>query len=334
MPQTFERNQVGKREDLLDNIYNIDAKSTPILSMVPKGKEIVNTTRRWQVDAYDNPNTDGVVDGADVTTYEDAAENRAELEGRVQRVWRTPKTSTMTRVSDVAGQGKGLEYAKAIVKKTVELKRDVEAVLGSDNESQDDNGTVPYKTRGLGKWTQATAQSHEPVPAAFLTPSASIDATALASLTPAIVNSVMESQSNQTGKEMTFAFVCGTKLKKRFTEMVGYVSTVSNFTAITRTERGNETAWQNNILSFTGDFGTYDLMMDRWLNYNNTTKTADSRRGYALDPAMLSLDFNQPWKHTPLPDLGGGKRGIVDCIFMLCVKNPLGLAKFAATADS
>jgi hypothetical protein len=116
--------------------------------------------------------------------------------------------------------------------------------------------------------------------------------------------------------------------------MVGYVATVSNYTAITRTERGTETAWTNNIQSFTGDFGTYDLILSRWLNYNNTTKVADARRGYALDSDMLSLDFNQPWRFQELPDLGGGRRGLIDVIMMLCVKNPLGLAKFAATADS
>jgi len=334
MPQTFERNQTGKREDLLDNIYNVDAKKTPLLSMIPKGKDLVNTTRRWQADAYAAPQTDGVIDGADVSEYEDAAANREELEGRVQRLWRTPKTSTMTRVTDVAGQGKAQEFAKAIVKKTAELKRDCECVLGSDNESQDDSGSVPYKTRGLGKWIQATAQSHEPVPSAFRTPSASIDTTALASLTPALVNTVMQSQADQTGSEMTYALVCGTSLKKTFTNMVGYVATVSNYTAITRTERGTETAWTNNIQSFTGDFGTYDLILSRWLNYNNTTKVADARRGYALDSDMLSLDFNQPWRFQELPDLGGGRRGLIDVIMMLCVKNPLGLAKFAATADS
>jgi hypothetical protein len=334
MPQTFERNQTGKREDLLDNIYNVDAKKTPLLSMSPKGKDLVNTTRRWQADAYAAPQTDGVIDGADVSEYEDAAANREELEGRVQRLWRTPKTSTMTRVTDVAGQGKAQEFAKAIVKKTAELKRDCECVLGSDNESQDDSGSVPYKTRGLGKWIQNSAQTHEPVPSAFRTPSASIDTTALASLTPALVNTVMQSQADQTGSEMTYALVCGTSLKKTFTNMVGYVATVSNFTAITRTERGTETAWTNNIQSFTGDFGTYDLILSRWLNYNNTTKVADARRGYALDSDMLSLDFNQPWRFQELPDLGGGRRGLIDVIMMLCVKNPLGLAKFAATADS
>ena len=46
----------------------------------------------------------------------------------------------------------------------------LEAAIGSDNEMQADNGSVPYLFRGLGKWIQATAQSVNPVPALFLTP--------------------------------------------------------------------------------------------------------------------------------------------------------------------
>jgi hypothetical protein len=333
MPATFERTQVGRREDLADAIYNIDAKDYPLLSAIPKGKKLVRTRFDWQVDAYAAPNTDGVVDGADVSTYEDAAENRAVLYGQVQKVRRTPMVTEMAEdVSDVAGVTS--EMANAIKKKTIECKRDVEAVLGSDNESQTDNGTVPYKTRGLGKWIQATAQSHLPVDADFRTPSASIDTTALASVTREVVNNVMKSQYAQTGSRKTYMLVCGTSLKARFTAMVGYQPTVSNFTAILRSNRGTETAYQDNIESFTGDFGTYDLVLSNWLNWNNSTQVADARRGYALDMSMLELRMNKDWQYKALPDLDGGPRGVIKAIFGLCVRNPLGLAKFAASADS
>jgi len=333
MPATFERTQVGRREDLADSIYNIDAKDTPLLSALPKGKKLVRTRFDWQVDAYDAPNTDGVVDGADVSTYEDAAENRAMLYAQVQKVRRTPMVTEMAQdVSDVAGVVS--EMAAAIAKKTVECKRDVEAVLGSDNESQADNGTVPYKTRGLGKWIQATAQSHLPVDADFLTPSASIDTTALASVTKETMNNVMKSQYSQTGKRQTYMLLCGTSLKARVTTMVGYQPTVANFTAILRSNRGDSMKYQENIESLEGDFGTYDLVLSNWLNYNNSTKVADARRGYALDMTMMELRMNKQWSYKALPDLDGGPRGVISAIFGLCVKNPKGLAKFAATADS
>jgi hypothetical protein len=331
MPATFERTQVGRREDLADAIYNIDAKDYPLLSAIPKGKAAVKTRFDWQADSYATPSTDGVVDGADVSTYEDAAENRGLLSNYVQKVRRTPMVTEMAQdVSDVAGLAS--EMAGAIAKKTIECKRDVEATLGSDNEAQADNGTVPYKTRGLGKWALSTAQAVLPVPAAFRTPSASIDATALASVTRAVVNNVMKSQYAQTGKRGTYMLVCGTSLKARFTEMVGYQPTVASNTAILQTNRGTGTKWQDTIESFTGDFGTYDLVLSNWLGFS--AGAADARRGYAIDPSMLELKFNKQWAYKALPDLDGGPRGVISAIFGLAVKNPLGLAKFAATADS
>lgn len=331
MPATFERTQPGRREDLADAIYNTDAKDYPLLSAIPKGKKLVRTRFDWQVDAYDSPNTDGVVDGQDVSTYEDAAENRATLYGMVQKVRRTPMVTEMAEdVSDVAGVTS--EMANAIKKKTIECKRDVEATLGSDNASQADNGTVPYKTRGLGEWIKATAQSHLPVDSDFLTPSASIDTTATGSLTKAIINAVMASQYAQTGKRMTHMFVCGTTLKSAFTTLVGYQPTVSNFTAVLRTNRGEGKAYADTIESFEGDFGRYDLVLSNWLGFNNTTKAANAYRGYALDMDMLELRFNKQWQYKALPDLDGGPRGVIKAIFGLCVKNPKGLAKFAASS--
>lgn len=332
MPATFERTQVGRREDLSSVIANIDAKDYPLTSSIPVGTKLVRTRFDWQMDSYSSPNTDGVVDGTDASTYEDAAENRAMAYGMVQKVWRTPMVTEFAEdVSDVAGVTS--EMANAIKKKTVECKRDVECVLGSDNESQADNGTVPYKTRGLGKWIQATAQTHLPVDSDFLTPSAQIDTTATGSLTKALVNAVMKSQYEQTGSRKTYSFVCGTTLKSAFTTLVGYQPTVSNFTAVLQTSRSdNAPAYRDTIESFTGDFGTYDLILSNLLGFNNSTKAANTFRGYALDMSMLELRYNKKWNFRALPDMGGGPRGIISAIFGLCVKNPKGLAKFAASS--
>jgi hypothetical protein len=331
MAQTFARAQVGVREDLSDRIYNIDARDTPILSACPKGKALVNVAFDWQVDSYAAPSTAGVVDGTDVSSTEDAAENRARLKGYCQHIRRTPKVSNMTEIQDVAGQGVGQEYAKAVLKKTVELKRAVECVLGSDQESQEDNGTVAYNTRGLGKWIQSTAQSPQPVPSAYLPPAASIDTTAMGSVTTATINTVLESQYSVVGSSKSYMLVVGTTLKKTITTTVGYMPTGPGGTAILRSNRGDEGTWDNNIMSFTGDFGTYDIVLSNWLNFNNGTKAVDGRRGYALDMDMLELRMNKPFRTEELPNLGGGRRGLVEVIFGLAVKNPEGLAAFKAT---
>lgn len=333
MPQTFARNQVGVREDLSDGIYLIDAKNTPILSALPKGQELVNPLFDWQVDAYAAPDMTPVPDGTDVSTTENAAANRQRFSGKCMELRKTPKVSNRTDMTNVAGQGKGKEFAKAITKSMVELKRGVECALGSDNSSQDDNGTVGDQTRGIGEWVKATAYSH--LPASDLTfhpPAASIDTTAMASTTPATINAVLESQYGVTGSNQSYLLVVGTTLKKTITNVVGYQPTVANQTAILRTNKGSEGAWSNNVQTFTGDFGTYDIVLSNWLGFNNSTKAVNAYRGYALDTSMMELRMHQPWDFEELPNLGGGRRGLLKCVFGLMVKNPKGLAKFAASS--
>lgn len=332
MPQTFARTEVGVREDLKDAIYLIDAKTTPLVSALPKGDDLVNVNFDWQADAYDPPDTEGVIDGTDVSVTEDAAANRARLYGRCQKLWKTPKVSNLVEIQDVAGLGKAKEFAQAIKKKTIELKRAVEAVIGSDNVSQDDNGTVPYKTRGLGEWIKATAQSHLPVAPTFLTPAASINTTATTSLAVGDINAVLQSQYNQTGSVKSYMWIVGQTLKAAVTTLVGYQPNVSNTTAILRTTVGDAGAWDHNVQTFTGDFGTYDIMLSNWLGWNNTTKAPNLFRGYALDMDMLELRMNNPWQFYELPNMRGGRRGSVEVIMGLMVKNPLGLAKFAASS--
>ena len=332
MAQTFERSQTGKRESLADLISVVDAKKNPIYATIPKGSDPANSRFDWQADAYATPQAGGIVDGADVSNTEDAAENRALLSNYTEEFRRTPKVSKRAELSNVAGIGQKKEMAKAIVKKTFELRRDIECALGSDNVARADNGTVGYRGHGLGSFISNSEQSVLPVPAAFRTPSASINSTAMASLTTALVSAVTASQYGQTGSEMSFMFVCGTSLKAQFTKMVGYQPDLASNTAIKRTSRGDEGKWMDRIQSFTDDFATYELVLSNYLGWNYSTSTNSVYRGYALDMDMLELRTQQDIKFEPLPDLGGGPRGVVSAIVGLCVKNPLGLAKFAATS--
>ena len=69
----IERNQVGKREMLANIIARVDAKSTPVQAMIPKGEDISNMLMEWQMelppgshrmDLPDRPRGRVQVDGA------------------------------------------------------------------------------------------------------------------------------------------------------------------------------------------------------------------------------------------------------------------------------
>ena len=90
--------------------------------------------QEWQVDNLFPPNFSGVLEGQDASTFDNAAENRARIGNYVQKFWRKWAVSDIVEAADVAGVSN--EVANAKMKKLREIKRDIEAAIGADNEMQ------------------------------------------------------------------------------------------------------------------------------------------------------------------------------------------------------
>jgi hypothetical protein len=323
MPSTTEISQVGKREDLSDIIAVADAKNCPLTTMLRKGKKPGNTLMQWQADSYAAPTTDGVPDGQDVETYEDAAANRAILSGRVQHFRRTAKVTTLAQeVSVIAGIPEK-EFARAKAKKTIELKRDLETALLSDNDSVEASGATAYKTRGLGSWLASTAQTDLPVPAAYRTPSGSIFSSALTGFDEVDLIALLQSRWDQTGAADELVGIVGSALKAKISEMSKYAPNQSGYTAVRRYNDGDDATVTAKVDVFEGDFGTVTLHLGSFL--------PNTKRGYLLDMKMLELRSVFAPRFEELPNLGGGRRGLVETIAGLCVLNPLAHCKIAAS---
>lgn len=333
MPGLVERLQVGKREDLADFIAVADAKATPVMSAIPKGKKLTNTLMQWPVDNYPAVNLEGVVDEEDVNSFDNLASGRALLTNYVQKRRRQFKVSDLSEMSDVAGVGQGEEFAKAAAKAIIMLKRDIESVICSDDDAQADTGEVGYETRGLGTFIKATAGTVLPISSSYLTPSASIDTTAMASLTESTVGDVLESMYRQTGEKKRYYGPCGTKFKRRISELSIYQPGVSSTVSALRTFTHD--ADERKIVSVVdfieGDFGEIELMPTLF-QAQDQAEAAQLRRCYVLDLDMLELRYGRMPIMQELENQGGGRRGYVDSVFGLVVKNPLGLGKFAATS--
>lgn len=328
----LEQNQIGKREDLADYITRIDAKSKPLLAMIPKEKELTNTRCDFQVDNFEAAEDNAVLDGADVETFDNASPERAVLSVYCQKFRDSAMVSDMAEeVSNVAGLSKG-ELAESIMKKLEKLSRDIESALCSDNDTQAQAGETPYKTRGLGSWIKATAQSVLPVDSAYLTPAAAIDTTAMASLTEDIINDVLQASYQQTGKVQDFSLLCGPTLKRQFSRFsrVQFASTNVASTIRTYTSNASEKKICNVIDRFEGDFGNIELHPTLF-NASFTSAAANLRRGYLLLMPLLAMKWKRYPRVKQLEDRGGGPRFLVDAIGALKVKNPLALGKFAAT---
>jgi hypothetical protein len=333
--------QVGKREDFADVISVVDSKSLPFTSMIPKGSEPANTIYDWQADAYDTATLGGIVDGVDVLTtdYVNEASHRAKLHGRIQKFRKSFSVSDFANtVSNVAGVGKRGEMKRAISHAIIELKRNMEATFCCSQDSQADNGTIPYLTRGWGKWVSNTAQTDLPVPAAYLTPATSILTMTTATMLETDVNGLCESVYRQTGQQDSFDLICGTALKKLFSSFAAWVPSAVTTVPLRRfNQDGTDKQIINTVDYWEGDFGSVKLILSLWLAADATgapgvIANIQNGRGYLMNWDLAELRYNRQPAFSENPDLGGGPRGYVDAVCGLVCYNPLGCGMIAPTA--
>jgi len=369
-----------KREDLADYISLIDAKDTPFSSMAPKGKDLGNMFHRWSVDSYEAAQTEGYKDGKDATDTGDGsigiiesgasvthgagyaplvmnhARNRDELSNFAQYFRRATKVSPLAaEVTNPVG-GKNL-LAQGVAKKTVELKRDMEKTLLSNNAPNREDGSGPYKTRGLGSWIK-NLSSDETVDgsvyeADYSTPAGNIqdsgtgdaNATTTDKITETAIQDVLESIYGVTGSVRSYDLICGAKIKRAFTNLTAtsteFASTTTDYdsdTAGTQTaamagnpkvrtfnqELGN-TTFKNTITVFEGDFGTLNIHVDNFMPTVNT--------GYIVPLEMTEVRYGMLPRVQDIPNSGSGEGRIIEACASLVVKQPQGFGKFAPAAD-
>lgn len=386
MAQLFESDFQGsgggstgpsKREDLADYIALIDAKDTPLTSLAPKGQDLGNMFHRWQVDAYEVTTTEGYKDGQDATTtaatdkgavegggnnnsithggganeYAPLIQNHRrksnELSNFGQYFRRATKVSPLAKeVTTPAGERDLL--ASAVAKKTVELKRDIEATMLSNNAPNKEDASTPYKTRGMGEWIKNLSTDEtidgSVYEADYSTPTGSIKDIAGTSnvneLTEGKLQDLLESIYGETGNSRSYDFICGTKVKRFVTELTstshevvgsnvdavagGGVDAPNSFGVTTprvRTfnqELGN-TVFKNTISVFEGDFGQLNIHVDNFMPTNYT--------GYVIPMEMIEIRYGMLPRVQSLPNSGSGEGRIVEAVASLVVKNPKGFGK-------
>jgi len=328
-----EQNQIGKREWLADLITRVDAKSKPLLAMIPKGEDVKNMLMEYQVDDFEDPDDIAAASGQDVENFDNATRNRQLVQTYCMKIMDGAMVDDLAEnVSNVAGLSKG-EKAEAIMKKLEKVGRVIEGFLGGDQDHQAGGAGVPYKVRGLGSWINNSAQATLPVHTDYRTPAANIDASAMASVTPTTVNDQMESSYTKTGKEQVYDLVAGPKLRRQFSKFLETV--VGGASAQVRTYDTKFSGVLSNVVKqFEGDYGDVRLhtsLFNAHANFSGSA-AANLRRGYGLIMALLSLHYKRKPRVKELEDRGGGPRFLVDAIFGFRVKNPLPLLKWSGTS--
>jgi len=331
----------GKREALADIISMVDAKSTPFTSMAPKVAKPGNTLFRWQVDSLPTVSAEqaGIVDGTDVDpngaqiknfVKDGANQYRYELSNHIQIFRESTRVSPLTTdIAVVAGVRS--ELSNNVAKATEVLKRKMERTLCSANLPKADDGVSQgYATRGLDSWIKNdfTGDAYLPVPTAFRTPTSSISSVGTAALDELVVQNILASVFEQTGRPQEFDLLGGYKLKQAFTALTYTTrqNANTNTASVIRTlnRDSEQSVYKSSIDVFEGDFGSIRIHTSLFLKNNFC--------GYLLNMDLVGVGYGGNIAQVKeLTDNGGGPARMVEAIATCIVKNPLGLAKFDFT---
>lgn len=138
---------VGNREDLQDKIYMVSPEKTPVMSA---GRRFKATAKfhEWQRDSLATPNKDNAVIEGDERSG--TALTATERVGNYMQLFdKVAVVTTSQQASKAAGRSSEMKYQ--IAEKAIpELKRDIEAMLISNNAAVAGNSTTARKSAGLG----------------------------------------------------------------------------------------------------------------------------------------------------------------------------------------
>lgn len=294
-------------------------EETPLLTRIRKGKALTQMDHKYFVEVKPGRKSGGATDGQDVTTYEKGGPRR-ELHIRAQEFRRTPKVGQQTQeiVEDAVTKD---QFARLKMELGKELMKDVEAKMLSDDESAPDEGQEDKGSRmaGIGNrlLPASGTQNDYPIPADVRIPSTQIITGSIAGITEETVEDAMEKRRNLCGASAELVLICGTKVQRKFNEFENYLPDKAGHTAVIRTTQNAqvERTLRRGIRFYEGAFGTVEIVIDDFM--------PNQYRGYLLDfDQMEMLPFGKMARFKPLPDLGGGPRGLLQATLAYKVGDP------------
>jgi len=138
----------GIRESLANVISDISPEETPLQSNIGS-ENVSNTFFEWQTDALAAVDTTARIDGDDVTSFDETAPT-SRIGNYTQILRRSMIIADNLSAQDLAGRNDEIAYQTA--RRGKELKRDLEAVLASNQARSAGSTSAARTTAGLGAW--------------------------------------------------------------------------------------------------------------------------------------------------------------------------------------
>jgi len=285
------------REDLSDVIYDISPTDTPFMSSIAGKGSVSNTLFEWQTEALasaviNNYHVEGADAGTAATTVTARVTNQTQISKKVVEVSGSHEA--------VDNAGKKSELAHQLAKASKELKRDMEGSLLANNAAAAGNASTARETRGAAHWITTnvvdagTSGTH-------------------AAMVEADVLLAAEKVWTEGGEASTI--LLGATNKKLITAMSGRADAI-------RSVADNNMTIQNSVDVYVSDFGTYNIIMDRF---------CDQDVVYFLDHDMWTVDYLRDFQTVDIARAGDGEKKMLLVEYGLRCGNEAANAKIRYT---
>jgi hypothetical protein len=317
----------GNKEWLDDKLTILEPEETPFTSLVPKDNNAKATFHEVVSDRLRAPRTSGTREGESGTKGGNKAVKRARFGAYVHRFM---DTFGVTDVQQAVSEAGGVavtddEYADAKAKCLREVKRDMEATLCSNNDTQGGTADDEMKLRGAFKWLASTQTPA--VPADFLTPAAQ-RLTSVATLIEtgaSSLNSVLKSLKGQYGGSRTYHMLAGNDYIEDidlFTR-TGDGGTTANRYRVQ--ESGSEREITMMVRVFESSFGRLEVHPSDFLQIDSSG-VGDVDSALILNLDLWKLSFLERLHAVDDTEDAGGMSGYVKAIGGLFCTMPRGNA--------
>jgi len=303
-------------ESVMNQIWDISKIPLPFTDMIGSGTH-ENEYTSWPLDKLAAPDTTNrVVDGADVTSDDNALPTRVGNHSAISV--KLVSASTRARQGGTIGMGDALAYQ--VMNRQRELRRDVEAMALQNIASVQDNGSNAGVAAGLDAWlTSNTSNGATGANGGFNTTTGIVAAAAPGTKrapSEATLRDLLQSVWEDGGNP-TVLMGRPPVIRGLSAHMFTTSAQVATLTSDVREKQGAAVA-TGSVNVFVTDFGVVCEMVANRLQ--PTTDTATSTL-FAIDPEYAALSYLSGYRVDELAKSGLSDKKLMSCDWTLKVYN-------------
>jgi len=332
------------REDLTDIIYNISPTEVPFQQNIGRGKAF-SDYHEWVIDALAAANASNAhIDGDDFSGDTLLPGNRVGNYCQIAK-----KDIVVSRRANIVRKaGRKSELAYQLAKAGRELRRDVEAILLSNQAGRAGNATLAPLTAGLPAWIGAFDDTTNfEIDTGYVSrgslgadgslsgtadqsgypDTAATDGTHRALTEDGLLSIIKACYKNGADPTM---ILCGPTVKQLISK---YLFGSSARVATPYQDHGSRARSGVGVVGavdvYVSDFGAIDIVPDRFVR----SHTSDECDLFVLDPEMLEVSYLDGYKTETVAKTGDAEKRQVIVDFCLTVKHPVAHGVYADIDD-